>query len=815
MREKHPSSAGRDERPGDTTPEIAAQPAGSAERPTPSEGAPERGMLDRRRFLQVSGATVAAVGGGMAAAGAASAESRVAKDLAPRPGHGSRPEVAQPGVGQAIAVPQNLATTPIRPPATPLIVRSPYLSTWQASTVAAGTWETFWNGNVTALAGIARIDGASYEFAGNPTIVLDIPNGGQGSQQTVADFEAALDQSDLKVTATRSIYTMRGGGVQLTLEFLSPIEPGDVFRQSIPMVYVLASAQSIDGKSHAVSLYLDISGEWLSGNANDQFTWAPSTVSYSGGTLQVWSLQLANQQPLTQVGDRAMWGTIVWATPQVPGLSYQSGTSATVRAQFVDHGSLTNANDTSFTSINGDGYPIFAFALDLGRIGGRRQMRQLSIGQVRTPLVSYLNKPLQPLWTKYWGSWQKMLAFFHGDAAAAGRRATALDARVSADAQNAGGQEYEGLCVLSLRQAYGATELAIGPDGTPWAFLKEISSGGDTSTVDVIFPASPVWVYLDPRYLSLLLKPIIGYVESGQWTAPYSPHDLGHYPNGNGYPNNGGENMPVEESGNMIIMAAAYAQAEPGAASTAYLKAHYKTLKGWADYLVSVLPDPGFQNQTDDFAGFIAHSVNLALKGIIAVAAMGQIATTVGQSADATSYESNAQSFIKYWLTHAQDPSGKHLDLTYNGSGDGAGTWGTTYNAFADSLLGTGLVPRSIAAEQAAFYPTVTNLFGLPLQVPHSYAKTDWELWTAAWLREFPISRELIAREHLYANTTSNRVPFSDLYSTISGDQVGFEARPVQGGIFALLALRELENKRRGAARHHDARGHGARSRRR
>jgi hypothetical protein len=96
-----------------------------------------------------------------------------------------------------------------------------------------------------------------------------------------------------------------------------------------------------------------------------------------------------------------------------------------------------------------------------------------------------------------------------------------------------------------------------------------------------------------------------------------------------------------------------------------------------------------------------------------------------------------------------------------------------------------------VLAEQAAWYPTVSNLFGLPLQVPHSYAKSDWEMFTAAWLSDYPVGRQLIEQVYTYANTTPSRVPFSDLYDTIVGDQVGFQARPVQGGMFALLTLRD------------------------
>lgn len=248
--------------------------------------------------------------------------------------------------------------------------------------------------------------------------------------------------------------------------------------------------------------------------------------------------------------------------------------------------------------------------------------------------------------------------------------------------------------------------------------------------------------------------------------------------------------MPVEESGNMLIMVAAYLKRASASDVGRFARKHYRILKQWADYLTANLPDPGFQNQTDDFAGSIAHSVNLAIKGVVAVAAMGRIAEAAGHDEDASRYESLARQFIVFWTKHAQGPSGKHLGLTYNGAGGGNGMWGTVYNAFADRMLKTNLIPESICKEQAEWYAKASNGLGLPLQVPHSYAKSDWELFTAAWLADYPIKQQLIDRVYAYANTTPDRVPFSDLYSTITGHRVAFEARPVQGGLFALLALR-------------------------
>lgn len=747
----------------------------------PESSTKEEAGLSRREMLRRSGITgLSAVAATLLPGKAAAAALLSAGSAA-----GANAQSAATGEGNEL-VPFSLRATPIRPPAVPLAVRQPYLSTWLPSTLLPGNSPRFWEGSKTGMAGIVRIDGTSYLFMGNPKIVLNVPDGNHGRPHTLRDFPRALDQTALHITPTRSRFELQGGGVGLVVEFLSPVEPNDLKRQSIPMSYVNVTARSIDGRSHDVQLYLDISGEWCSGNDEQQIMWAPI---HSRG-MRAWTVGLKTPQPLTEQKQFAAWGTIVWATGERRGLTYESGEDIQVRGRFVKDGRLSNSNDTNYRAIK-DRAPVFGLSVHLGRLDQSAVTTEFVIGHVRTPAINYLGNPLRSLWTKHFSDWQDMLAFFYRDAAGAARRADSLDARITREARAAGGTTYEGLCALALRQAYGGTELVEGPDGEPWVFLKEISSDGNVSTIDVVYPASPVWIYLDPAYLRLMLTPLLDYAERGGWPKDFAEHDLGtHYPNATGHNDGREEDMPVEESGNMLIMVAAYLRRVSMAESKSFARAHYRILKQWTDYLTANLPDPGFQNQTDDFAGSIAHSVNLAIKGIVAVAAMGQIAKAAGHDDDASHYESLARQYITYWTKHAQDPSGKHLDLTYDGAGGGDGTWGTVYNAFADRMLHTDLVPESIRREQAAWYAQSSNPFGLPLQVPHSYAKSDWELFTAAWLYDYPIKQQMIDRVYAYANTTPDRVPFSDLYSTVTGHRVAFEARPVQGGIFAPLALR-------------------------
>lgn len=70
-----------------------------------------------------------------------------------------------------------------------------------------------------------------------------------------------VDQESLKYTSTRTTFTMNVGGlVQMAAEFLSPVYPDDLRRQSVPFSYLKISVVSLDGRSHSVQIYSDVSG---------------------------------------------------------------------------------------------------------------------------------------------------------------------------------------------------------------------------------------------------------------------------------------------------------------------------------------------------------------------------------------------------------------------------------------------------------------------------------------------------------------------------------------------------------------------------
>ena len=64
----------------------------------------------------------------------------------------------------------------------------------------------------------------------------------------------------------------------------------------------------------------------------------------------------------------------------------------------------------------------------------------------------------------------------------------------------------------------------------------------------------------------------------------------------------------------------------------------YNLLDQWAQFLVSNTLEPANQLSSDAFAGTLTNQTNLALKGIIALKAMAQIADLAGHQGDSATW---------------------------------------------------------------------------------------------------------------------------------------------------------------------------------
>jgi hypothetical protein len=120
-----------------------------------------------------------------------------------------------------------------------------------------------------------------------------------------------MTQTSLQVTATRSVFTLSARGVELTAEWLSPIEPGDLKRQSAPFSLLNVSVRATDAASHHVQVYADITGEWASSQEHGKITWLASTTKKN----RYWSVQLKTQAPLKENAQMAQWGRAIWGVP--------------------------------------------------------------------------------------------------------------------------------------------------------------------------------------------------------------------------------------------------------------------------------------------------------------------------------------------------------------------------------------------------------------------------------------------------------------------------------------------------------------------
>jgi len=345
-----------------------------------------------------------------------------------------------------------------------------------------------------------------------------------------------------------------------------------------------------------------------------------------------------------------------------------------------------------------------------------------------------------------------------------------------------GGTKYATLTALSYRQVFASCKLVWNPKTQePWFFMKEISSDGDLQTVDVIFPASPLILYIDPNLLTMFLKPLLSYANNEtyiRWTLPFAPHDLGFYPIA--FKDIDQENMPIEETGNFLMMVASIVKMTK---NIDFIVPKYAgLLDTWGTYLMLHLPDPENQLCTDDFNGPSPHNTNLAIKGIIGLGALSLLWDFAGDFAKAEFYNSVAKNYIHLWIFIANQTD--HYGLQY----DLSNTWSLKYNLLFASLLDMvgDIIPSDVLSVEISYYMKQMNTFGIPLDCRSKFTKLDWQYWIAA-IAEQSQFQTIVDATYQFAHMTGNRVPLTDFYWTDTAAMQQFQARPVVGALFAKM----------------------------
>ncbi len=409
---------------------------------------------------------------------------------------------------------------------------------------------------------------------------------------------------------------------------------------------------------------------------------------------------------------------------------------------------------------------------------------------------------LRPYWQRNGLSVQQMLADAENQHAALEQRGVRFDKELTEDLEKTGGKDYAQLAILAYRQTLAAHGFAADVDGTPMLFPKENFSNGCISTVDVLYPSAPFFLFFNPALLQAQLKPVMEYAALPRWKWPFAPHDLGTYPLADGQVYGGGERteedqMPVEESGNLLILVAAM---ERELGNFDFARSYWPEFTKWAEYLRQEGLDPSNQLSTDDFAGHLAHNANLSIKAIEALAAYAEMARGVGKPEAASEYARLAAEMAAKWQTMALD--GDHYKLAF----DKPGTWSQKYNLVWDQILDLKLFPAKVRETELAFYLQHMNRFGLPLDNRADYTKLDWSVWTAtladtAQPGGAEVYKQILERTGEWINEGPTRVPLTDWYDTKTGKQIGFQARSVVGGVYIkALADRALAEKWRSRA---------------
>ena len=593
--------------------------------------------------------------------------------------------------------------------------------------------------------------------------------------------EEVAAQTHCHVLATNTYYTFTCGPVTLDVVFTAPMLMKDVDLMSTPINYISYQVTSNDGEEHDVQFYFATSPE-LSVNNNMQPT--VSSVTTQNGIRYIKSGSKA-QTVLGKAGDMICidWGYLY--IPEING-TITVGNRAEVENTFATTGKLPTASTTSISTTEEADMPLLAFSNDLGKVTQTSSYMMIGYDEVKD--MRYMGEDYKGYWARNGKTIFKAFEELRDRYDQIMTDCQEQDKIIYDDGLASGNTKYAELLSGCYRHVIAAHKIFQDGKGNLLFFSKENNSNGCVNTVDLTYPSAPLFLIYNTELMKGMCTSILDYCESSRWGFDFAAHDLGTYPHANGQvysitkPDASGGfagNMPIEESGNIVVLAAAISLIDD---DLTWANKYWNTLKTWTDYLVENGLDPENQLCTDDFAGHLAHNANLSLKAIMGVAGFALMCQQKGDTESYEYYIGKAKYMATEWIKLAKD--GNHYKLAF----DKSGTWSQKYNMVWDKVWQTKLFPDAVYRQEMLYYNGQIKTYGLPLDNRSVYTKSDWVSWTACLGTQTQFNTHM-DRLYKYANETKSRVPLSDWYFTDSGNYVAFIGRSVVGGHWMKVLL--------------------------
>lgn len=593
--------------------------------------------------------------------------------------------------------------------------------------------------------------------------------------------EQIANQTNCHVLATNTYYKFTCGPVTLDVVFTAPMLMKDVDLMSTPVNFISYQATSNDGEEHDVQFFFATSPE-LTVNNNMQAT--VSTVTEQNGIRYIRS-GAKTQKVLGKAGDMICidWGYLY--IPDING-TVTVGDRTEVSAAFAATGKLPEAPSTAITSTEESEMPMLAYSKDLGKVTHTSSYMMIGYDEVKD--MRYMGEDYKGYWARNGKTIYTAFEELRDRYDEIMTDCQAQDKQIYDDGLSSGNYKYAELLSGCYRHVIAAHKIFQDNKGNLLFFSKENNSNGCVNTVDLTYPSAPLFLIYNTDLMKGMCTSILDYCESSRWGFDFAAHDLGTYPHANGQvysitrPDASGGfagNMPIEESGNIVVLAAAISLIDD---DLTWANKYWRTLKTWTDYLVEYGLDPENQLCTDDFAGHLAHNANLSLKAIMGVTGFALMCQMKGDQESYEYYIGKAQYMATEWVKMAKD--GAHYKLAF----DRDGTWSQKYNMVWDKVWQTELFPANVFRQEMIYYNGKLNTYGLPLDNRSVYTKTDWVSWTACLGTQAQFNTHM-DRLYKYANETKSRVPLSDWYFTDSGNYVAFIGRSVVGGHWMKVLL--------------------------